>query len=194
MRTTEPLAMTVGLLLAVVGLRTFADDRPAHPRPAMAPVEASFRETVRPFLETYCCGCHGQDEPKADLDLSGFTTAEAVAKDLPRWELVLEQLGAGLMPPARAKRRPTDEARDGIVAWIEEVVGHEVGHDPVAERVVVGDHLGGPAIARSRSARVPPSPSATRSDASRSGRSRNHAHFPRCSRSRIPALTSWDRW
>ena len=54
MRTTGPLAMTVGLLLAVVGLRTFADDRPAHPRPAMAPVEARFRETVRPFLETYC--------------------------------------------------------------------------------------------------------------------------------------------
>ena len=37
-----------------VGLRTAADDRPGRPEPAAAPVEARFRETVRPFLETHC--------------------------------------------------------------------------------------------------------------------------------------------
>lgn len=120
MRTTLPLAMTGGLVLAVIGLRA-DDEGPRRPDPATASVEARFRETVRPFLETYCLRCHGGDKPKGELDLGAFTTAESVAKDLPRWELVLEQLEAESMPPAEAKRRPTTEARDGVIAWIGEV-------------------------------------------------------------------------
>ena len=79
---------------------------------------ARFRAEVRPFLETYCLGCHGKDKPKGDMDLGVFTTAESVAKDLPRWDLVLEQLEAGSMPPAKAKPHPTPAARDGVIAWI----------------------------------------------------------------------------
>ena len=52
------------------------------------------------------------------MDLGAFTTVESVAKDLPRWDLVLEQLEAGSMPPAKAKTHPTPAARDGVIAWI----------------------------------------------------------------------------
>src|SRR5215203_3221892 len=114
MRTTSPLAMLIGLVLAFVGLRTDADDPTRHPES----VEVRFHESVRPFLETYCLECHGKVEPEGDLDLSAFTTAGSVAMDLPRWELVLEQLEAGSMPPAKAKRKPAAEARDGVIAWI----------------------------------------------------------------------------
>jgi len=86
-----------------------------------ARLESSFRAAVRPFLGTHCVGCHGKDKPKGDLDLSAFTTAESVAKDLPRWELVLEQLEAGSMPPAKAKRKPTADARGALIAWIRAV-------------------------------------------------------------------------
>ena len=48
-----------------------------------------------------------------------------MAKDLPRWELVLEQLEAGTMPPAKAKRQPTAEAREAVIAWIGAVRKHE---------------------------------------------------------------------
>jgi hypothetical protein len=41
-----------------------------------------------------------------------------VAKDLPRWDLVLEQLEAGSMPPAKAPSKPTAEGRDAVIAWI----------------------------------------------------------------------------
>ena len=41
-----------------------------------------------------------------------------MAKDLPRWELVLEQLEAKSMPPAKAKQKPTAEARAALVDWI----------------------------------------------------------------------------
>jgi hypothetical protein len=118
MRTTVSLAIAACLALGVAGLRTAADDRP---EPASAAVEARFRAEVRPLLEAYCLGCHGKDKPKGDLDLSGFTTAESVARDLPQWELVLEQLEAGSMPPAKAAKRPSAEARGAAVAWIKAI-------------------------------------------------------------------------
>jgi mono/diheme cytochrome c family protein len=85
---------------------------------AAGTAQARFRAEVRPFLEAYCIGCHGGEKPKGDLNLGGFTSAESVAKDLPHWELVLEQLEAGSMPPSKAKAQPTPEARAALISWI----------------------------------------------------------------------------
>ena len=84
-------------------------------------LEHRFRETVRPFLDTYCMGCHGAEKPKGDMDLSVYLTANAVAKDLMHWELVLEQLEEKSMPPAKAKRHPQAEARQAVIDWIEAI-------------------------------------------------------------------------
>jgi hypothetical protein len=117
----------IGLMLAIVCVQDIsfgdADLPPAGSAPtadiASAPLEHRFRESVRPFLENYCLGCHGKNEPKGDLNLSGFTTADSVAKDLAQWETVLEQLKSGTMPPAKAKKRPPDEMRRDVVDWIQ---------------------------------------------------------------------------
>ncbi len=115
MRAGITLANAGGLALAAIVFQTAADDRPEL---SSAPAEARFRAEVRPFLETNCIGCHGRTKPKGELDLSGYTTTESVAKDLPHWELVLEQLEARTMPPAKAKQKPTPVARDRVIAWI----------------------------------------------------------------------------
>ena len=107
-----------GLLLATSGARA-TDAEPARPRDAApAPMDARFREAVRPFLDAYCLGCHGKDKPKGDLDLTAYPTADAVAGDLGRWEAVVEQLQERTMPPAKAKRQPPAEDRRGVVEWI----------------------------------------------------------------------------
>ncbi|MDG3003627.1 DUF1592 domain-containing protein [Paludisphaera mucosa] len=118
MRRTPPLAMLVGLMLGVVAFGMVADDGRGVATSPSEQAEVQFRETIRPFLADYCLKCHGQEKPKGDLDLSGFTTLESVAKDLPRWELVAEQLQAGTMPPARETHRPTSESSAAVVAWI----------------------------------------------------------------------------
>ena len=95
MRITSLLA--IGLCLTLLGLRSTASDpaRDQGLKPAPSPeadsalIDRRFRETVRPFLDIYCLGCHGKEKPKGDVDLSVFSTSEAVAKDLARWELVL---------------------------------------------------------------------------------------------------------
>ena len=113
-RTSLFLAVVGALGLVFVGLRSDAEDRPA----ADGAVEARYRETVRPFLETHCLRCHGPEKPKGDMDLSPFTDAPAAAKDLPRWALVLEQLEAGTMPLPKARPQPTAEARAAVIDWI----------------------------------------------------------------------------
>jgi hypothetical protein len=88
------------------------------PETATPSLENRFRETVRPFLDTYCMGCHGKDKPKGEMDLSVYSTADSVAKDLEHWELVLEQLEEKSMPPAKAKSHPNAELRQAVVDWI----------------------------------------------------------------------------
>jgi hypothetical protein len=89
--------------------------------PTAIEVAVRFEEQVSPFLKTYCVSCHGGAKPKSDLDLSTFTTLEAVNKDHARWALVLDRLKAGDMPPEDAKPHPTAEVRKNIVGWIEAV-------------------------------------------------------------------------
>ncbi len=118
MRTTCLLLMTTGLLLAALGPRMAADEPTRDHQDEADAVELRFRETVRPFLQTYCLGCHAGEKPKSDLDLSVFTTAQAVADDPARWALVLDQLDLETMPPAKAKRHPSAEARREVIDWI----------------------------------------------------------------------------
>ncbi len=97
-----------------------------HPR-ALAPLAllllAPLPAPAQPaaFLQTYCTSCHGREKPKAGLDLSGTVSAEAVARDLRRWEAVLEQLEMGTMPPRKAKLQPPDESRREMVVWLRQI-------------------------------------------------------------------------
>jgi hypothetical protein len=48
-----------------------------------------------------------------------------VAKDLRRWEVVLEQLQAGAMPPEKAKQHPKAELRQEVIGWVRALRQHE---------------------------------------------------------------------
>ncbi len=100
-------------------LLTLPAARGAASDPRQMALERSFSGTVRPFLETYCITCHGQEKPKADFDLSPYSTMQAVVRDHLHWELVLEKLEAAEMPPEKAKRHPTSELRRSVVEWIQ---------------------------------------------------------------------------
>src|SRR5262245_30466560 len=102
----------IALLLTWV-CRAFAADRSDRE------LERAFVETVHPFLETYCFACHGKEKQKGKLDLSSYSTTQAVAADFRRWDLVLAKLKAEEMPPEEAKQHPAPEQRRGIIEWIQ---------------------------------------------------------------------------
>ncbi len=94
---------------------TTATAQEAQNLPAL---EREFQAVIKPFLETYCTSCHGAQAPKAKLDLSGFSSLNAVRKDLGHWQLILERLDANEMPPADADVRPPPPVRTNVVRWI----------------------------------------------------------------------------
>jgi cytochrome c553 len=109
------------LLLGIVSLRAAA----AETGTGTQALERRFRDTVQPFLQTYCVACHGKAKPRGDLDLSAYTNLQAIARDHDRWETVLEELDAEAMPPAEAKRHPRAELRAEVMAWIQAVRKHQ---------------------------------------------------------------------
>ena len=95
--------------------------------------DESFRQDIRPFLQTYCTSCHGGDKPKGELDLSAFDSPDAVAAAPQAWKRVLEQLESEEMPPPKAKRHPKADERRKILQSIRAMRAEEArknGGDP----------------------------------------------------------------
>ncbi len=100
-----------------------------------------FQELVRPFLKTYCTGCHGGEQPKAKFDLSPYASLESVTGDLGHWKLVLERLRAEEMPPEEAKELPDRELRQRVVGWIERLRRDEAERNAGDPGVVLARRL-----------------------------------------------------
>src|SRR4051794_26197640 len=107
------LLCAVGVLIAALG--SHAAETTTPPADALS---SGLPTTVRPFVETYCVTCHNPDKSKGDLDLTPYTTVDAIAKDLRRWELLRDRLQAGEMPPEKAKHQPTAAERAKVVEWV----------------------------------------------------------------------------
>lgn len=81
------------------------------------PDAAGFDATVKPFLAQTCYDCHNNRRQKGDVNLEQFTAADAVAAHPDTFELMLQKLRAGEMPPEDEERPdPADVAR--VTAWI----------------------------------------------------------------------------
>src|SRR6478672_2902530 len=104
-------------ILAASALLAMDLIRSLHAAPPQAGNDHGFSETVRPFLQNYCIGCHGGAQPAAQFDLRKYTVVQTVNEDLSRWSPVLLRLASGTMPPKGGKQ-PTDAERQAVMAWI----------------------------------------------------------------------------
>ena len=122
-------------VLVFIAFRAIATDPPGPPAPGPKPtadpqpeatrLDRQFRETVLPYLQTYCTGCHGKEKPKADVNLAAFTSVESVAKDHRQWAAIRDQLKDGTMPPETAKKRPAPAESKAVVEWIDALIRFE---------------------------------------------------------------------
>ena len=94
--------LSVGVLLTLLfgGLRAVA----AEP----------FRETVLPFVKSYCVECHNSKTTEGELDLTRYSSAEQVATDYRKWEHVVTFVTKEEMPPPDAKQ-PTPAERAEVL-------------------------------------------------------------------------------
>jgi len=85
---------------------------------AMARVIQTFDARVKPFLDTYCVGCHNAKTHKGDLDLSVYTSGSAALPRADIWKDCAKRMQAGEMPPEKERKQPSAEERAQILAWV----------------------------------------------------------------------------
>jgi hypothetical protein len=110
---------------------------PASSRQQSDPFETS----IKPFLKTYCYGCHGGSQPAAGFDLTSYGTQDSVVSDQRRWNLVLARLKAGEMPPSQSRQHPTPAQRQAVIDWIETVSAEDARRHPNDPGIVLARRL-----------------------------------------------------
>ena len=80
-----------------------------------------YRDTIQPYMKTYCMECHAGAEAKGELDLAKFSTNADVIDSFRRWKHVIEFIREGEMPPGEAKQ-PTITESNQVVAAIEAIL------------------------------------------------------------------------
>ena len=99
-------------LMALVALSCFGAS------PADLDLDRRFTKTVKPFVATYCAGCHSGQNPAAQLNLDTYSKLSDVVRDHPRWAQVGERLKAADMPP-KGMKHPEAAASRQIIEWVE---------------------------------------------------------------------------
>src|SRR4026208_1977809 len=100
-------------LLILAGLAMLPTSGTSVPQASDSNLERRFNQTVRPFLNTYCMGCHGTSTPAAQFDMRRYSSMAQVVDDFGHWILMGEKLAAGQMPP-RSAPQPTAGARQEV--------------------------------------------------------------------------------
>ena len=138
-RRARPVAFAAALLTVVGALAVSASSRQAAPR-AAAPPDA-FDTTIKPFLQTYCYGCHSGQQPAAGFDLTAYATPDSIVNDQWHWSLVATRLKAGEMPPRQARQQPTAPQRQAVVDWIDAVNADQAKRHPNDPGIVLARRL-----------------------------------------------------
>ena len=131
---------TCALLLSLGVLRVPASSRQAGSARSSPPADA-FATSVKPFLQTYCYGCHSGNQPAAGFDLTSYPTQDSVLGDQRHWNLVLTRLKAGEMPPTQSRQQPTAAQRQAVVDWIEAIGAEDAKRHPNDPGVVLARRL-----------------------------------------------------
>ncbi|HIF33529.1 MAG TPA: DUF1587 domain-containing protein, partial [Planctomycetaceae bacterium] len=79
---------------------------------------AGFRSHVMPFFEANCIRCHGPNTSKGTITLHTLDGDLSSGQEVERWELILEMLDNGEMPP-EDEDQPSKADRAAMVKWID---------------------------------------------------------------------------
>jgi hypothetical protein len=136
------VVFTCGLLVALSALGIRASSRQAaagRSSPAARP--DAFETSIKPFLQTYCYGCHSGNQPAAGFDLTSYGTQESVISDQRRWNLVLARLRAAEMPPSQSRQQPSPAQRQSVIDWIETANAEDARRHPNDPGIVLARRL-----------------------------------------------------
>src|SRR3954469_22907730 len=110
-------AGTLALLLAV-GAGVFRLVAQAPPATGDGGPSSALAQSVRPFLERSCIGCHNTGLPSGQVDMQKLlASTTSLLDDRDKWDNIAFRMRSGQMPPAGPPRPPKTEV-DATVATI----------------------------------------------------------------------------
>lgn len=83
-----------------------------------AEAQRAFKDEVTPFVKTYCIRCHGQDQQKGGINFQPALSHPGDATIAKRWKQAAANVKTHDMPPANAKKQPTDTERQAFLEGI----------------------------------------------------------------------------
>lgn len=116
----------LGLLLAPLVCLVAVAAAQGPGAPAVAPTTVAvpavpdhegFDTFVKPFLSNTCYDCHNDRRQKGDVNLQQFASADAVAAYPDTFELMVQKLRSGEMPP-EDEERPAPADVERVIGWI----------------------------------------------------------------------------
>ncbi len=76
-----------------------------------------FDTNIKPLLDEFCLKCHSTVEQKGDFDLEQHASLAAMKKHPKPWQMVLQQLADGEMPPKK-KPQLLPEQKAKLMSWV----------------------------------------------------------------------------
>src|SRR5262245_11633931 len=135
-------AVSLLLALGALGVAASSSQSGGAAVPAVhSDTSDAFDASVKPFLQTYCYGCHRGNQPAAGFDLTVYDSRDSILSDQRHWNLVLARLKAGEMPPTQSRLQPDAAKRQSIVDWIVAVNTEEAKRHPNDPGIVLARRL-----------------------------------------------------
>ena len=93
---------------------------------ALSAADSTAEKPLRAFLSTYCYECHGPEKQKGDRRFDELVLRVEKADTLLDFQDIIDQLNLGEMPPAKAKKQPSEaEVRSTVERFTQLVTeGH----------------------------------------------------------------------
>lgn len=113
LRPQRPVLLSLLCLVSFVSASVGAE-----PTKPTATSEASFSDQIAPLLAKYCINCHGDKKPKGGVNLAKLTDESSLAASQKVWQLVVENVESGDMPP-EGKPKPTKAEVELLTGWID---------------------------------------------------------------------------
>lgn len=86
-----------------------------------AEAQQAFQDHVTPFVKAYCIRCHGQDQQKGGINFQPALSHPGEATIAKRWKQAAANVKAHDMPPAKAKKQPTETERQAFLDGIDRI-------------------------------------------------------------------------
>src|SRR5215469_15144908 len=85
---------------------------------ASAADDAAFHAAVDPVFKNVCFGCHNQSLSSGGMNIQVFLEPQSLTKNRDGWEIILQKLRTGEMPP-KGIPKPPAEKLDALTGYVQ---------------------------------------------------------------------------